>query len=317
VNVYPFIDAEKKNSTTDGRRGGNVKWACELLKVSRSAYYADAAVQAAGGPARARQDAVLTEKIIQFHDESRGTYGSPRVHADLLEAGLKHGRKRVARLMREAGIYGKTRRRWVTTTVADPDAPSRPDLIRRDFRTDATALNKRWCGDITYIQTWEGFAYLATVIDIASRRVVGWAIADTLHTDLVELALRNAVATRHPDSKVIFHADRGTQYTSKQLATAATAFDVRLSVGRRGQCWDNAVSESFFATLKNELTEHQPWPTHKTLRTAVFNYIEGWYNTRRRHSSLGQINPAAFEAGQQPIEPPRRFRRLTRLIPRA
>jgi transposase InsO family protein len=300
VNVYPFIDAEKKNSQ-DGRRGGNVKRACELLKVSRSAYYADAALRAAGGSSRARQDAVITAKIIQFHDGSKGTYGSPRVHADLVEAGLKHSRKRVARLMREAGIYGKTRRRWVTTTVADPDAPSRPDLIRRDFVTDASALDRRWCGDITYIQTWEGFAYLATVIDIASRRVVGWAIADTLHTDLVELALRNAVMTRRPEPKVIFHADRGSQYTSGQLAKAAKALDVRLSVGRRGQCWDNAVSESFFATLKNELIEHQSWPTHKALRAAVFDYIEGWYNTRRRHSSLGQLSPAAFEAGQERI----------------
>jgi transposase InsO family protein len=300
VNVYPFIDAEKK-STSDGQRGGNVKRSCELLGVSRSAYYADAATQAAGGSARARQDAVLTGKIIQLHDDSYGIYGSPRVHADLAEAGLQHGRKRVARLMREAGVYGKTRRRFVKTTIADPNAAARPDLVNRDFSTDATALNKRWCGDITYIQTCEGWAYLATVIDIASRRVVGWAIADTLHTDVVELALRNAVASRRPDSKVIFHADRGSQYTSEQLALAAGALDVRLSVGRRGQCWDNAVSESFFATIKNELTEHQTWPTHTALRRAVFDYIEGWYNTRRRHSSLGQLSPAAFEAGQEQI----------------
>jgi len=300
VNVYPFIDAEKKG-TSHGHRGGNVKRSCELLGVSRSAYYADLAVQAAGGSSRAQQDAVLTGKIIQLHDDSNGTYGSPRVHADLIEAGLRHGRKRVARLMREAGLYGKTRRRFVKTTIADPNAAQRPDLINRDFTTDAAALNKRWCGDITYIQTWEGWAYLATVIDIASRRIVGWAIADTLHTDVVELALRNAVASRRPDPKVIFHADRGSQYTSEQLALAATALDVRLSVGRRGQCWDNAVSESFFATLKNELTEHQPWPTHTALRRAVFDYIEGWYNTRRRHSSLGQLSPAAFEAGQEQI----------------
>ena len=300
MNVYPFIDAEKK-STSDGQRGGNVKRSCELLGVSRSAYYADAAIQAAGGSARARQDAVLTGKIIQLHDDSHGTYGSPRVHADLIEAGLQHGRKRVARLMREAGVYGKTRRRSVKTTVADPNAAQRPDLVNRDFTTDAMALNKRWCGDITYIQTWEGWAYLATVIDIASRKVVGWAIADTLHTDVVELALRNAVATRRPDPKVIFHSDRGSQYTSEQLALAAGALDVRLSVGRRGQCWDNAVSESFFATIKNELTEHQSWPTHTALRRAVFDYIEGWYNIRRRHSSLGQLSPAAFEAGQEQI----------------
>lgn len=300
MNVYPFIDAEKRQGS-DGVRGGNVKRSCELLGVSRSAYYADAATQAAGGSARARQDAVLTEKIIGFHDDSHGTYGSPRVHADLIEAGLQHGRKRVARLMREAGIYGKTRRRTVKTTIPDPNAAQRPDLINRDFTTDATALNKRWCGDITYIQTWEGWAYLATVIDIASRRVVGWAIADTLHTDVVELALRNAVAARRPNPKVIFHADRGSQYTSEQLAVAATALDVRLSVGRRGQCWDNAVSESFFATIKNELIEHRTWPTHTALRRAVFDYIEGWYNTRRRHSSLGQLSPAAFEAGEEQI----------------
>ena len=300
MNVYPFIDAEKK-STSDRQRGGNVKRSCELLGVSRSAYYADAATQAAGGSARAQQDAVLTGKIIQFHDDSNGTYGSPRVHTDLVEAGHQHGRKRVARLMREAGVYGKTRRRAVKTTTPDPNAAQRPDLINRDFTTDATALDKRWCGDITYIQTWEGWAYLATVIDIASRRVVGWAIADTLHTDVVELALRNAVASRRPDPKVIFHSDRGSQYTSEQLALAATALDVRLSVGRRGQCWDNAVSESFFATIKNELTEHQSWPTHTALRRAVFDYIEGWYNTRRRHSSLGQLSPAAFEAGQEQI----------------
>ena len=136
---------------------------------------------------------------------------------------------------------------------------------------------------------------------MALAYILGAGIADSLHTDVVELALRTAVMTRRPEPKVIFHADRGTQYTSKQLATAATALDVRRSVGRRGQCWDNAVSESFFATLKNELTEHQPWPTHKALKTAVFDYIEGWYNTRRRHSSLGYLSPAAFESGQAQI----------------
>jgi transposase InsO family protein len=207
MNVYPFIDAEKRHSSQDGVRGGNVKRSCELLGVSRSAYYADAATQAAGGSPRAQQDAVITEKIIEFHDDSNGTYGSPRVHADLAEAGYRHGRKRVARLMREAGIYGKTRRRWVKTTIADPNASARSDLVKRDFSTDATALDTRWCGDITYIQTWEGWAYLATVIDISSRRVVGWALADTLHTDVVELALRNAVASRRPNPKVIFHSD--------------------------------------------------------------------------------------------------------------
>ncbi len=301
MNVYPFIDAEKKHSSPDGRRGGNVKRACELLKVSRSAYYADAATQAAGGSARARQDVELTAEILKFHDRSGGTYGAPRIHADLVEAGHRIARKRAARLMRECGVYGKTRRRWVTTTVVDPDAPGRPDLIKRDFHTDATGLDLRWCGDITYIQTWEGWAYLATVIDIASRRVIGWALADHLRTDLVEQALRNAVASRQPPPGVIFHSDRGCQYTSAQFAEAADALDVRLSIGRRGQCWDNAVSESFFATIKNELTEDRSWASHTQLRRAVFDYIDGWYNTRRRHSSLGQLSPAAFETGQERI----------------
>jgi transposase InsO family protein len=300
VNVYPFIDAEKKNSTSDGRRGGNVKRACELLKVSRSAYYADAATQAAGGSARAQADALLTAKIIEFHDRSGGTYGSPRIHTDLVEAGHQIARKRTARLMRESGICGKTRRRWVTTTVGDPDAQGRPDLIDRDFHTDAAGLDLRWCGDITYIQTWEGWAYLATVIDIASRRVVGWALADHLRTDLVEQALRNAVTTRQPLPGVIFHSEPA-QYTSAQFAQAACALDVRLSIGRRGQCWDNAVSESFFATIKNELTENRSWASHNQLRRAIFDYIDGWYNTRRRHSSLGQLSPTAFETGQDRI----------------
>jgi transposase InsO family protein len=303
--IYPFIEAEKQNShiDQDGQdtapgcvtRQGNVKRACELLEVSRSAYYQHQATQAAGGSVRHRQDAALTERIRTIHTTSGGTYGSPRVHAELIDQGVRLGRKRVARLMRANGLVGVTPKRWITTTTPDPDAPTRPDLVGRDFAVDPQQLDTRWCGDITYVRTWEGWLFLATVIDLASRRVVGWATADHLRTDLVEDALRQAIARRRSPTEVIFHSDRGCQYTSAQFATAATDLGVRLSVGRRGQCWDNAVSESFFATIKKELIHRRPWPTRAAAHAAIFDYIEGWYNTRRRHSSLGNLSPAQFE----------------------
>jgi transposase InsO family protein len=285
VNVYPFIEAEQA-----GRR--SVKRACELLKVSRSAYYQ----HAAGRPcARARSDADLIERIADVHDVSRGTYGAPRVHAELAATGHRHGRKRIARLMRAAGRCGRTPKRWRTTTIADPAAVSRPDLIGRTFQITASAVDTRWCGDITYLNTWEGWLYLAIVIDLASRRVVGWATAEHLHTDLVDAALSNAVARRRPRPGLIFHSDRGCQYTSAQHTRLASRHRIRLSVGRRGQCWDNAVAESFFATIKTELLHRQPWPTRAAAHRAIFDYIEGWYNTRRRHSTLGYLSPAAYE----------------------
>jgi len=294
VNVYPFIEAEKQASTEQAG-GGNVARACELLKVSRSAYYAHAAVVAAGGSARHREDAELTARITEIHSESAGSYGAPRTHAELAEQGHRHGRKRIARLMRTAGLRGRTPRRWRTTTIADPAAPTRPDLIERDFTPNPFGLDQRWCGDITYIRTWQGWLYLATVIDIASRKVVGWATADHLRTDLVEQALRNAFTVRRPDPGVIFHSDRGCQYTSAQFAHTARELGVRLSVGRTGQCWDNALAESFFATIKGELLDHRSWPSHDAARAAIFDYIEEWYNTRRRHSALGYLSPAAYE----------------------
>jgi putative transposase len=289
VNVYPFIEAEQAGST------GNVTRACELLEVSRSAYYQHRK-RAAQPSQRTREDAVLTEKIIAIHDESHGTYGAPRVRAELHARGHQHSRKRVARLMREAGRAGRRPRRWRTTTVPDPAAAVPADLIGRDFSCAATAIDTRWCGDITYIQTWEGWMYLATVIDLASRRVVGWATADHMRTDLVEQALRNALAQRRPQPGTIFHSDRGAQYTSDSYAGLARRHKMRLSVGRKGQCWDNAVAESFFATIKTELLNHQPWPTRTLAHKAIFEWIEGWYNTRRRHSTLGYLSPAAFEA---------------------
>jgi transposase InsO family protein len=285
VNVYPFIEAENAGS-------GNVKRACELLMVSRAAYYAH---HTARPSAQQRQDADLTEKIIQVHEESKGTYGAPRVHAELRAQGQRHSRKRIARLLRAAGRAGRAPKRWRTTTIPDPAATLSTDLVDRDFSCAATEVNTRWCGDITYIHTGEGWLYLATVIDLASRRVVGWATADHLRTDLVEHALRNAITARRPDPGVIFHSDRGCQYTSGQYARVAAEFGVRLSIGRKGQCWDNAVAESFFATIKSELLDRRPWPTKAKAHKAIFEYIEGWYNTRRLHSSLGYLSPNSYE----------------------
>jgi transposase InsO family protein len=283
--VYPFIEAEKAC-----RR--NVKRACELLKVSRAAYCA----ARAGRPSqRERQDAELTGQITAVHEESRGRYGAPRVHAELRRRGNRHGRKRVARLMREAGVQGRAAKRWKKTTIPDPAAAARADRIRRDFTVDAARANTRWCGDITYIHTWEGWLYLATVIDIASRRVVGYAMADHLRTGLVADALANAVAARDPAPGVIFHSDRGCQYTSREFADLAADYEVALSLGRTGQCWDNALAESFFSSIKGELIDTSPWPTRARARRAIVEYI-GWFNGTRLHSALGYLSPAEFES---------------------
>jgi transposase InsO family protein len=283
VTVYPFIEAEKA-----GRR--NVARACALLKVSRAAFYA----RLSGPSRRDRSDGELSEQIHAVHQESKGRYGAPRIHAELRRRGRRHGRKRIARLMRAAGIQGRAPRRWKKTTITDPAAAARADRIRRDFTADATKINARWCGDITYIGTWQGWLYLATVIDIASRRVVGYALADHLRTELVSDALANAVAARTPGPGVIFHSDKGCQYTSAAFASLAGDCEVTLSLGRTGQCWDNALSESFFASLKGELIDLQAWPTKAAARRAIVEYI-AWYNGTRLHSTLGYRSPAEFE----------------------
>ncbi|MER7196696.1 IS3 family transposase [Streptomyces sp. CB01635] len=285
MTVHPFIEAEKQD-------GHNVKRACELLKVSRTAFYARRSSKP--GP-RAVQDAELTQQITSVHERSRGTYGAPRVHAVLKQEGAGCGRRRVARLMRAAGLEGRHRRRRHLTTIPDPRAALRPDLVVRNFAPDASGRDTRWCGDITYVPTEEGWLYLATVIDIASRRVVGWATADHLRTGLVADALRSACRQRRPDHPVIFHSDRGCQYTSQQFAALADELGVRLSVGRTGQCWDNALAESFFATIKRELLGIAAWPSRASARTAIFDFIEGWYNLHRLHSSLGYRSPADYE----------------------
>ena len=284
MNLYPFIEAEKVGDH-------NVKRACELLEVSRAAYYAQRSDQPSP---RSREDAELSDQIKDLHTQSKGRYGSPRIHAELRRNGKRHGKKRVARLMQQANLRGRTPRRWKKTTIPDPAAAARADLIRRDFTVDAAAINTRWCGDITYVPTWQGWLYLATVIDISSRRVVGYATADHLRTDLIADALTNAVAARDPDPGVIFHADRGCQYTSTQFADLARDCAVTLSVGRRGQCWDNALAESFFASLKGECLDQQSWPTRAHARRAIVDYI-AWYNGARLHSTLGYLTPNEYE----------------------
>ncbi|MET9595634.1 IS3 family transposase [Streptomyces sp. NPDC006516] len=197
--------------------------------------------------------------------------------------------------MRAAGLQGRYRRRRHVTMIPDPRAALRPDLIVRDFRPYRTGLDARWCGDITDVPTDEGWLYLATVIDIASRRVVGWATADHLRADLVADALKSACQQRRPTHPVIFHSDRGCQYTSQQFAVLAAKFGIRLSVGRTGPCWDNALAESFFSTIKRELLGTSAWPSRAAARTAIFDFIEGWYNLHRLHSGLGYLSPAEYE----------------------
>jgi transposase InsO family protein len=285
VNLFRFIEAEKTQQR-------NVKRTCELLEVSRAAYYAH---RADSPSTRQLVDQELTEHIRQAHQRSKGRYGAPRIHAQLRRHGHRHGRKRIARLMRAAGLHGRTPRRFKRTTIADPAAAARADLVRRDFAVDAAAVNTRWCGDITYIWTWEGWLYLATVIDIASRRIVGFALAEHLRTELACDALTNAIAARDPAPGVIFHADRGCQYTSSDYATLAGDLKVRLSTGRTGQCWDNALAESFFASLKGECLDLQPWPTRAGARRATVDYI-AWYNGTRLHSALGYQTPDEYES---------------------
>ena len=285
MKAHAFVEAEKV-------AGNSVKNACCLLEVSRSAFYA----RCDGSPSkRSVSDTELLKQIRTIHDESKGSYGAPRIHKELGHRQVRCGKHRVERLMRLAGLEGRCKKRFKKTTVVDPAAEAAKDLIQRHFGP-CEELNRRYVGDITYISTWQGWAYLATVIDLASRKVVGWAIADHMRTELVEEALSNAFLSRRPPAGVIFHSDRGSQYTSRDFAELAKANGVELSIGRTGECWDNAVAESFFATIKRELIETRPWPTRAGLTRAVFEWIEGWYNTRRLHSSLGYLSPAAYEA---------------------
>jgi putative transposase len=286
VRLDPFIEAEEA-------AGHSVKRCCDMFEVSRAAYYQR---QRQIPSAREVTDGELLEKIREIHDESDGTYGSPRVHEELLHRGVVCGRRRVRRLMRHHGLEGRCKKRWRKTTIQDPAAQAEAlDLIGRHFGP-SEVLDARYVGDITYIATWEGWAYLATVIDLASRKVVGWALSDHMRSELISDALLMAFGNRRPPRGVIFHSDRGCQYTSRDFRQLAVDHGVVLSLGGKGDCWDNAVAESFFATIKRELIDRRPWPTIAGLHRSVFDWIEGWYNTRRLHSSLGYLSPAQYEA---------------------
>jgi putative transposase len=281
------IEAEKATHT--------VSRMVELLGVSRSGYYAWVRRrQAAPGPRAARQ-AELTAKIKAAHDASDGVNGAPRITADLRAAGEVVSVKTVAKLMRGSEIRGISPRPWrPVTTLPNAATHAIPDLVERRF--DRGALDVVWTSDITYLATGEGWLYLCAVRDGCSRRVLGYAFADSLHADVVETALRRAVTFRGADtSGVIFHADRGCQYTSARLADVANDLRVRLSVGRTGVCWDNAQQESFWSTLKTEFYNRHEFPTRIDAIHAVSSWIETIYNRRRRHSSLGMTNPVAFE----------------------
>lgn len=287
------MDAQK--ATPDNMDGFEIARMARLLEVSRSGYYDWTRRQAAGpGPAEQRR-VDLTGKIIDFHTASEGVYGSPRIRADLAEAGEQVSAKTVAKLMRRAGIVGISPRGFTpVTTQPGPDPQPVPDLVGRQF--DRGELNVVWTSDITYLATGQGWLYLCAIRDGCSRRVLGWAVEDHMRTDLVEAALRQAVTLRGElPEKVIFHADRGTQYTSEQIADACADLPVLRSMGRTGVCWDNAAAESFWSTLKTEFYNRRTWPTKAEARLAVGAWIEDRYNRRRRHSSIGMISPVRFE----------------------
>lgn len=295
MSRYRFVAAEKLAAQP-------VTQACAALEVSRSAYY-QWSHQAPSQ--RAQADAALGERIASIHAESRGTYGSPRVQRQLAREGTRCGRKRVARLMASRGLAGRFKRRLRQTTIADPTATSlAPDRLQRAFQPDALALNRAWVGDISYLRTWEGWSYLATVIDLASRRVVGFAVADHMRTSLVSEALDMALKARRPAPGLVFHSDRGSQYTSHEFARMLASKGIVQSLSRPHQCWDNAVAESFFATLKTELVYRESWPTRAAARSAVFEFIEVFYNRRRLHSSLGYRSPAEYEDAGLPRSSP-------------
>jgi putative transposase len=262
---------------------------CRVLGVSTSGYYA---WRTRPRSERARVDAELSLRIRAIHQCSRATYGAPRVHAELADQGIRVGCKRVARLMELAGIHGVSRRKWITTTTRDHAMRPAPDLVERSF--SAPAPNRLWVGDITYIPTWTGFLYLAVVLDVFSRRVVGWAMETHLRTELVLAALNMALGQRRP-ADVIHHSDQGTQYTSIAFGTRCQQAGVRPSMGSVGDCFDNAMAESFFATLECELLERRSFKTQTEARLAVFDFIEGWYNPHRRHSALGYQSPIDYE----------------------
>jgi putative transposase len=291
VSVYRLVSAEKARTP--------ISISCDLLGVSRSGYY-DWASRAPSD--RALSDAWLTEKIKQIHAENRRVYGAPRIHAELrMQHDIRVSRKRVERLMRQAGISGLVARKRGRTTIRVPGVRVADDLVERQFRP--LAPNVLWIADMTYLRTWEGWLYLAAVQDAYSRRIVGWSMADHMRAELVVDALQMGIARRRPDPGLIHHSDQGSQYVSLAFGQAAGRAGIARSMGSRGDCFDNAVAESFFATLKKELVHRQTWPTRRELTSEVFEYIEAFYNPIRRHSTLGMLSPIQYEEQTTSLTP--------------
>lgn len=283
MSVYRIISAERASFP--------VSLMCELLGVSRSGF-SDWSSRAPSD--RELTDAWLTARIKQIHSDNREVYGSPRIHAELrMRYGIRVGRKRVERLMKTAGISGLQQRKRGRTTIRVPGVRVADDLVERDF--GPAAKDVLWIADVTYLRTWEGWLYLAAVQDAFSRRIVGWSMADHMRAELVVDALQMALSRRRPQPGLIHHSDQGSQYVSLAFGQAAREAGIARSMGSKGDCYDNSVAESFFATLKKELVHRRSWPTRRELASEVFDYIEAFYNRRRRHSTLGMLSPADFE----------------------
>ena len=279
---FEFIRAEKA--------GFPVRLMCRLLKVSRSGFYAWLKRR----DVREVSDRQLLQLIREIFAQSNETYGSPRIYRELRTRKVPCDKARVERLMRENGITPPRKKKYRVTTDSNHKNPVAPNLLDRDFSSPGP--NRRWASDITYVWTWAGWLYLAVVLDLFSRRVVGWAMDTRLDTESLTLsALQMALTSRAPDRGLLHHSDRGTQYTSADFQKVLDAHGIVCSMSRRGDCWDNAVVESFFATLKLELIFRQTFRTRAEARQAIFNYIEIFYNRRRRHSYLGYLSPAEFE----------------------
>ena len=274
-----------------GKAQHHIRTMARVLDVSPAGFYAR---RVRPRSLRSFANEILGDIIARIHTESRGTYGAPRVQAELrLAHDIRCSRKRIARIMRQQGRQGVSRRRLHRTTVRDATAAPAPDLVGRDFRVDAP--NKLWVADITYISTLEGFLYLACVLDACSRRVVGWSMRTTLHTELVTSALDMALARQRPDPGLVHHSDRGCQYTSFVFGQRCKEAGIVPSMGSVGDAYDNAMAEAFFATLECELLDRKRFRTREEARTATFDFIETWYNPRRRHSALEYASPVEYE----------------------
>ena len=274
-----------------------VKFMCKQLGVSESGYYAWLKRPVS---VREQDDVALMTTMKGVFEELRGNPGRRRMRAELLAKGVKVSLGRVHRLMTAAGLVGRHPKAWRATTLRGEGPNYAPDLVKGDFTADKA--NEKWCGDITYVKTWDGWAYTATVIDLHSRRLVGFAQADHMRTDLVTEALQMALVHRKPGKGVIFHSDKGSQYTSNDFVEFCRINGVTRSMGRTGICFDNAVAEAFFATYKKELIHTRPWPDLTALKKATFEWIEFYYNTRRRHSALGYLTLREYELGLRTIE---------------